>query len=117
MALEIEHKFLLVSDDWRSEVDHSMRFQQGYLGGCALNSIRVRISDTQAWLNVKSASIGDHRLEFEYEIPLADAQVMLKQLCHQPQIDKIRHFVNRGSHVWEIDEFLGDNQGLIVAEI
>jgi len=117
MALEVEHKFLLANDDWRDEVEDSVLYKQGYLSGSPLSSIRVRISDRQAWLNIKSATIGTHRLEFEYEIPLADAEQLLSELCHKPVIEKVRHFVRREPHLWEIDEFLGDNQGLIVAEI
>jgi adenylate cyclase len=117
MALEIEHKFLLINDDWRNEISHSAYYKQGYLTSTELNSVRVRIADTQAWLNIKSATIGTHRLEFEYEIPLDEAQTMLDELCHKPLIEKWRHFVERGEHVWEIDEFVGDNEGLIVAEI
>jgi adenylate cyclase len=82
-----------------------------------MGSVRVRISATQAWLNIKSATIGSHRQEFEYEIPLQDANVILDDLCHKPLIEKIRHFVYRDQYVWEIDEFMGDNDGLIVAEI
>lgn len=117
MALEIEHKFLLSNDAWRAEIDHSVIYKQGYLSSSPLSSIRIRISDTQAWLNIKSATIGTHRQEFEYEIPLADADAMLDQLCHKPLIEKVRHFVPHDQHLWEIDEFSGDNQGLIVAEV
>lgn len=117
MAIEVEHKFLLSSDAWRSEIDHSVYYKQGYLSGSPLSSVRVRISDTQAWLNIKSATIGTSRHEFEYEIPLADANTILDELCHKPIIEKQRHFVHHQNHVWEIDEFTGDNAGLIVAEI
>lgn len=117
MALEIEHKFLLANDGWRSEIKRSVHYKQGYLSGSPLSSVRVRISDSHAWLNIKSTTIGTHRQEFEYEIPLADANTILDDLCHKPLIEKTRHFVYRGAHVWEIDEFMGDNAGLIVAEI
>ncbi|MEI8572374.1 CYTH domain-containing protein [Methylomonas sp. LW13] len=117
MALEVEHKFLLANDDWRGEIDHSVHYKQGYLSSSPLSSVRVRISDSQAWLNIKSATIGTHRQEFEYEIPLPDANSILDELCHKPLVEKTRHFVYRDRHVWEIDEFMGDNQGLIVAEI
>jgi len=117
MALEIEHKFLLANEAWRKEIKHSVHYKQGYLSSNPLSSIRVRISDTQAWLNIKSATIGSHRQEFEYEIPLADANTILDDLCHKPLIEKIRHHVQRNQHLWEIDEFMGDNAGLIVAEI
>ena len=117
MALEVEHKFLLANDDWRDEVDHAVYYKQGYLSGSPLSSVRVRISDTHAWLNIKSATIGTYRQEFEYEIPLADANAILDDLCHKPVIEKVRHFVSHQDHLWEIDEFKGDNAGLIVAEI
>jgi len=117
MALEIEHKFLLANDGWRERVERSVYYKQGYLSSDQHSSIRVRISDTKAWLNIKSAVIGTHRQEFEYEIPLTDAQTILADLCHKPLIEKIRHFVENGGHTWEIDEFLGENEGLVVAEI
>jgi adenylate cyclase len=117
MALEIEHKFLLANDDWRSEVKNSVRYKQGYLSSSPLSSVRVRISDNQAWLNIKSATIGSFRQEFEYEIPLADANSILDELCVKPLIEKTRYFIARAPHIWEIDEFSGDNAGLIVAEI
>ena len=117
MALEIEHKFLLANADWRNEVQRTEYYKQGYLSSNPTSSIRVRISADQAWLNLKSATIGNHRLEFEYEIPLADANIIIDVLCVKPLIEKHRHFVYRDSHIWEIDEFCGDNAGLIVAEI
>lgn len=117
MALEIEHKFLLANEDWRQEIDHSEIFRQGYLSSQPTSSIRVRICEQLAWLNIKSATIGSHRLEYEYEIPVADAQEILNHLCNKPLIEKTRHYVRRGNLLWEIDEFEGANQGLIVAEI
>lgn len=117
MANEIEHKFLLANDNWRAKVDHASEYRQGYLSSQATSSIRVRISDSQAWLNIKSATIGTHRSEYEYEIPRTDAEEILQTLCRKPLVEKIRHFVKHGEHTWEIDEFYGENQGLIVAEI
>ncbi len=117
MALEVEHKFLLANDTWRDEIKHSVHYKQGYLSSSPLSSVRVRISDSHAWLNIKSATIGSYRQEFEYEIPLTDANAILDELCHKPLVEKMRHFVYRDQHVWEIDEFMGDNAGLIVAEI
>jgi adenylate cyclase len=117
MAIEIEHKFLLANDDWRACVSHSIRYRQGYLSSQATSSIRVRSSDNHAWLNIKSATIGTHRHEYEYEIPLTDAHEILDKLCRKPLIEKTRYFVQDNEHTWEIDEFDGDNQGLIVAEI
>ncbi|MEI7795503.1 MAG: CYTH domain-containing protein [Methylococcaceae bacterium] len=117
MAQEIEHKFLLANDDWREHVSHSVIYKQGYLSSQPTSSIRVRISDSEAWLNIKSATIGTQRSEYEYEIPLADAHEILNNLCLKPVIEKTRHFVTHENHVWEIDEFDGENEGLIVAEI
>ena len=117
MAIEIEHKFLLKNDTWREQVSHSVRYCQGYLSALPTCSIRVRISDKQAWLNIKSATLGTQRLEYEYEIPVNDANELLSELCKKPIIEKIRHFVNYENKLWEIDEFLGENLGLYVAEI
>jgi adenylate cyclase len=117
MAIEIEHKFLLVNNDWRKQVIRSVQFKQGYLSSQPTSSIRVRVSDEQAWLNIKSATIGTHRHEFEYEIPFFDAYEILTKLCAKPIIEKTRHYVVVDENTWEIDEFCGVNQGLIVAEI
>ncbi len=117
MATEIEHKFLLKNDNWRKEIYKSVYYKQGYLSSTDKNSIRIRISDSNAWINIKSPVVGRQRQEFEYEIPLSDADEILETLCHHPLIEKTRHFVNHQGHVWEIDEFRGDNAGLIVAEI
>ena len=117
MATEIEHKFLVANDDWRALAAHTAEYKQGYLNSDETSSVRVRIAGQQAWLNIKSATVGTHRLEFEYEIPVLDANEMIATLCHKPLIEKTRHFVNDGQHVWEIDVFAGENQGLIVAEI
>ncbi|MGR8952346.1 MAG: CYTH domain-containing protein [Gammaproteobacteria bacterium] len=117
MALEVEHKFLLANDAWRHQIVHSEMFKQGYLSSQPTSSIRVRICEHRAWLNIKSATIGTHRHEYEYEIPLADAEEILFHLCNKPLIEKTRHYVRHRDNLWEIDEFEGANQGLIVAEI
>lgn len=117
MATEIEHKFLLVSDAWREQVERSERMTQGYLLAQAKSSVRLRIVGDQAKLNIKSATVGTARSEYEYSVPLADAQEMLENLAEGPLIDKTRHYVQHGNHLWEIDEFYGDNRGLIVAEV
>ena len=123
MAIEIERKFLLLSDAWRTQVRQSQRMAQAYLndadalaadrGSC---SVRVRIAGQNANLNIKSRELGASRQEFEYPIPLPDAESLMALACGAA-IDKIRHYVDYGGHCWEIDEFLGDNAGLIVAEI
>jgi adenylate cyclase len=117
MAIEIEHKFLLANNDWRHLVSHSIAYKQGYLSSQVTSSIRIRTSNDRGWLNIKSATIGTQRHEYEYEIPLADANEILSTLCKKPLIEKTRHFVKNNDNIWEIDEFYGDNQGLIVAEI
>jgi adenylate cyclase len=117
MALEIERKFLVSSDDWRKQVQESHNIVQGYLNSGAHCSVRIRISGDQAWLNIKSATIGSQRQEFEYEIPLQDGFDMLASLRQGPSIEKTRHLIRYGEHLWEVDEFKGDNNGLIVAEI
>jgi adenylate cyclase len=117
MAIEIEHKFLLANNDWRKQIQKSVKYRQGYLSSQPTSSIRVRISDNQAWLNIKSATIGTQRLEFEYEIPMSDADEIIENLCRKPVIDKTRHFITIADVTWEIDEFEGENKGLIIAEI
>lgn len=115
--LEIERKFLVVSDAWRDQVRSSARLRQGYLNNEEHCSVRVRVAGEQAWLNLKGVTIGAQRLEFEYPIPLADAHRMLDDLTCKPIIEKTRHLVEVGRHTWEIDVFEGDNAGLVVAEI
>ncbi len=116
MAVEIERKFLLRDESWREQVADSRPMAQGYLGG-DYSSVRVRISGRQAWLNIKSLELGVQRLEFEYPIPLEDAREMLEKLCGGRRIEKIRHRVPWKGHCWEVDEFLDENAGLVVAEI
>jgi len=117
MGLEIERKFLLKNDSWRQQITKSTLMRQGYLAPLETSSVRVRIEGDKANLNIKSATIGIRRMEYEYAIPLEDATEMLDQLCPRPQVNKTRHIVVVGSHVWEIDEFYDENQGLIVAEL
>ena len=114
MGIEIERKFLVVGDAWRAAP--AVQYAQGYLNRDKLRTVRVRIVQDKAWLTVKGASQGATRAEFEYEIPLADAQQLLA-LCDGPLVRKARRKVEHGGHVWEIDEFEGDNAGLVVAEI
>lgn len=117
MATEIERKFLLVSDEWRQLISRSETFRQGYLSNDPRASVRVRIAGNQATLNIKGMTLGVQRPEYEYPIPLTDAVELLDQLCARPLIEKTRHFVEFGGNLWEIDEFHGDNAGLIVAEV
>jgi len=123
MGVEIERKFLLADDSWRAGVARSERIAQGYLvgvralqSGDAQASVRVRRAGERAWLNIKSATLGIERAEFEYSIPVDDAAQMLATLC-DGVLEKIRHYVTIDNVLFEIDEFLGDNQGLLVAEV
>jgi adenylate cyclase len=117
MATEIERKFLLANDSWRRDVTKSSDIRQGYLLGSSSASVRVRISGEQANLNIKSATLGVTRKEYEIPLSIDDAMEMLDDLCDKPVIEKTRHIVTYKGHTWEIDEFYGDNQGLVVAEI
>ena len=123
MGIEIERKFLLGDAGWRAQVARSTPMAQGYLldaaalsSGLARCTVRVRIEGEEARLNIKSAQLGLARSEFEYPLPLVDARQMLDILCHG-RVEKIRHRVPIQGHTFEIDEFLGDNGGLIVAEL
>jgi len=117
MATEIERKFLIRNDSWRERSYYSRHYEQGYLCGRGPASIRARIDDRSANLNIKSADIGVTRAEYEYEIPLADARHMIDQLCVARPIKKTRHFVAYSGRTWEIDVFEEDNAPLVVAEI
>lgn len=117
MAIETERKFLVRDDSWRKSVSRSDRLRQGYLSSESNCSVRVRTSNERAWLNIKSVAVGVQRHEYEYEIPLADGNALLDTLSRKPLIEKTRHYVTVGEHCWEVDEFEGDNAGLIVAEV
>ncbi|WP_456449207.1 CYTH domain-containing protein [Thiolapillus sp.] len=117
MGIEIERKFLLASDGWRQHVEKTLEMRQGYLSRDAQSSVRVRICGEQADINIKSTRDGIHRLEYEYAIPMEDAQELMKHVAHRPVIEKKRHIVHIGRHCWEIDEFYGENEGLVVAEV
>lgn len=116
MGREIERKFLLAGDGWRSLAE-GVPYRQGYLCSSRERTVRVRIAGSRGLLTVKGPTRGATRSEFEYEIPLADARELLDTLCPQPQIDKRRYTIPYAEMVWEVDEFFGVNQGLIVAEI
>ncbi|MGI9304396.1 MAG: CYTH domain-containing protein [Gammaproteobacteria bacterium] len=117
MPLEIERKFLVNGDAWRRQAGRKAHFRQGYLAGGAGGSVRVRVVADKATLNIKSATVGVERLEFEYPIPIAEGRQILDSLCMRPLIEKTRYFVDYAGKTWEVDEFEGDNAGLIVAEI
>lgn len=115
MAKEIERKFLVTSDAYRSFP--STYYKQGYITTQKMGVVRVRIVGTQGYLTIKGENQGATRLEFEYEIPLADAQEMLTTLCQKPLIAKYRYRCAIADVVWEVDEFLEENSGLVVAEV
>lgn len=123
MGIEIERKFLVSGDGWRAAAHAVLPMAQGYLNdlgamdrGEQKASVRVRIQGDAAFLNLKSRELGRTRQEFDYPIPVEDARALLA-LCVGGVIDKRRHLVRHGGHLWEVDEFLGDNAGLVVAEI
>ena len=117
MATEIERKYLVLNDSWRARVRREVRYLQGYLANTRDCSVRVRVGGDSAFLNVKGATVGASRLEFEYPVPVADAEVMLRELCAGGVVEKTRYYVPHGGREWEVDVFAGDNAGLIVAEI
>jgi adenylate cyclase len=117
MPVEIERKFLVEGEEWRSAVNRRELLRQGYVAGSELCSVRVRVGGNRAWLGLKGRLSGTTRLEYEYEIPSGEANEILDRLCSRGRIEKWRHWVPHGSHEWEVDEFLGDNAGLVVAEL
>lgn len=116
MAIEIERKFLVIGDGWRDQVSLSTVYRQAYLHRNAPVTLRVRIAGERAHLNMKSVEPGIQRSEYEYEIPLVDAN-RLMALCEGSIIEKTRYFVEHGGHTWEIDVYSGANAGLVIAEI
>lgn len=117
MAYEIERKFLLRSDDWRSQVHKTLNIKQAYFCNTDKASLRVRVTDNSAYLSSKTMTLDIRRHEFEYEIPLHDAEFMIEYMCAGSALIKRRHLVIVDEHTWEIDEFQGDNDGLVVAEV
>ncbi len=116
MGVEIEKKFLVIGDNWK-KLDAGAIYRQGYLisgHGC---TVRVRIAGERGYLTVKGPNVGAARKEYEYEIPPAEAGELLEDLCAKPLIEKRRYRVPVKDHVWEVDEFFGENEGLVIAEI
>lgn len=116
MALEIERKFL-VDTDKLGNLENGYKIKQGYIQTKDKTVVRVRVKDEEAFLTLKGENIGATRLEYEYSIPLGDANEMLEKLCTKPIIDKTRYEIKHMNHIWEIDVFHKDNDGLIVAEV
>ncbi len=116
MAKEIERKFLMANDTWRG-LAQGKRYRQGYLSTVKERTVRVRTAGDKAYLTIKGISVGASRSEYEYEIPFADANEMLDQLCERPLVEKTRYRISHGGLVWEVDEFEGENRGLVTAEV
>ena len=116
MGIEIERKFLLAGEGWRA-LGQPVLLRQGYLSSHPERVVRVRVEGGQGTMTIKGRSVGATRGEWEYPIPLADANELLDTLCEQPIIEKYRSRIAVGGHVWEVDEFLGANLGLRFAEI
>lgn len=116
MAVEIERKFRTRGVDFLANQEGE-RLTQGYLSHDPRATVRLRVQGDHAWLTIKGKTHGASRSEFEYPIPTADAHAMLDEMCPEGVIDKTRYRIKVGEHVWEVDEFHGDNQGLVVAEV
>jgi adenylate cyclase len=121
MAIEIERKFLVSGDQWRTDESgielQGVAFRQGYLPAVGGTTVRVRLQGKAAKLTIKGKTEGISRLEYEYDIPTEDAHEMLDQLCQKPLIEKTRYCRKEHDMLWEIDVFEGENAGLIVAEV
>jgi adenylate cyclase len=116
MGIEIERKFLLTGTSWK-QLTEGTAYRQGYLNSVKERTVRVRTIDDKGFLTIKGISVGATRVEYEYEIPVADAEQLLDDLCEKPLIEKNRYKINHAGFIWEVDEFFGENEGLIVAEI
>ena len=117
MGIEIERKFLVNKEKWNTVIKEKKSFyRQGYIVSDPEKTIRVRLTDTTGYLTIKGLTVGASRPEFEYPVPKEDAVQLLDNFC-KSEISKVRHFITHDNKLWEIDEFEGDNEGLIVAEI
>ncbi|MEJ2056969.1 MAG: CYTH domain-containing protein, partial [Desulfofustis sp.] len=116
MGIEIERKFLLTGTSWK-HLAPGTSYRQGYLNSTKERTVRVRTIDDKGFLTIKGISVGATRVEYEYEIPAVDAKKLLDDLCEKPIIEKSRYKITHAGFVWEIDEFFGENEGLVVAEI
>ncbi|MGD0075779.1 MAG: CYTH domain-containing protein [Candidatus Binataceae bacterium] len=116
MAKEIERKFLVKANSWRN-LASGKPYRQGYLSTVKERTVRVRSAGDKGYITVKGPTVGATRSEYEYEIPLADANEMLDHLCERPLIEKIRYRIPAAGVTWEVDEFQGENRGLVTAEV
>ena len=119
MGKEIERKFLVLPEKWRVVRSQAVanRISQGFLSSVKERVVRVRVVGGGGKLTIKGKTKGVSRTEFEYEIPLEEAQQLLSEMCERPIIEKIRYQIEHDGLVWEVDEFEGENQGLMVAEV
>jgi adenylate cyclase len=117
MAREIERKFLIRNETWRAVAEEETLYRQGYLNSSKECTVRVRIAGDRAFLTIKGLTVGATRAEYEYEIPVTDCSEMIEALAEKPIIEKKRSIIHVDGFVWEVDEFLGANKGLIVAEL
>jgi adenylate cyclase len=117
MGIEIERKFRLANEGWRAQVSGKTLLRQGYIANTARASVRVRLAGDEGWLSVKAMTRALSRAEYETVIPAQEANEMLERLCEGPLIEKWRHIVSYQGSEWEIDEFLGANAGLVIAEL
>lgn len=117
MPMEIERKFLVADDSWKNAVVGSVRIRDGLIASTSGQKVRVRISDSTATVVLKSPKSGLSRFEFEYPIPLSDAQTIMRAMCTGHILDKIRYFVAHGGATWSVDVYSGLLQGIVIAEI
>ncbi len=116
MGKEIEKKFLIAGDEWR-KLAEGVPYRQGYLSTVKERTVRVRTIGKTGYLTIKGLTVGATRLEYEYEISVSDSNEMLDDLCEKPIIEKNRYKVEFAGLIWEIDEFFGENEGLVYAEV
>ena len=116
MGIEIERKFLVADGGWRDAADPGTVMKQGYLAAEPERTVRVRVAGDQAWLTIKGPTDGAVRAEYEYPVPVVDAEAIL-ELCATMVVHKTRHLVPHGGHVWEVDVFAGENDRLVLAEV
>ena len=116
MGKEIERKFLVKGNAWRA-IAKGTTYREGYLNSAKERTVRIRIADSQAFITIKGMTVGATRSEYEHEIPFDEGKAMLETLAEKPLIEKTRYKIPVGNLTWEIDEFLGENAGLIVAEV
>ncbi|MDD2961295.1 MAG: CYTH domain-containing protein [Muribaculaceae bacterium] len=117
MATEIEHKYLVINDEYKKLASDSHHIKQAYISRNKERTVRVRILDNSGFITIKGKNIGDTRSEYEYQIPKVDAEELIANLCEPFVLEKIRYIVSYMGNTWEVDEFKGELEGLIIAEI